>query len=121
MKKETRALIKSILRANADRAKSCLYPENDYSWGTKPKNLKATLTLMNDICSQIPNGAWPVDFGPKRIIVSEGSWRILLEWDEIKDGTITRLADLKYRYDDHTAWVYQDKNGKWKDFDIGGS
>ncbi len=120
MKKETRSLIKSILRANADRAKSCLYPENDYAWGTKPKNLKATLALMNDICEQLPDDAWP-NFGEEKNDVSEGDWRIALAFDDVDDGKVCRFADLKYKRDDHTAWVYEDKNGKWKDFDIGGS
>ncbi len=122
MNKEIRQQIKSIIKKYKIEALACLYPENDYTWGTKRKNLQRTIKLMNDILSEFPKELeWPkIDFMEEEesdsIYVKEGNWHLNLY---VIDGK--RSANLAYSKDDHTAWVIENKSGKFVDYDIGGS
>jgi hypothetical protein len=119
MKKETRQKIKNILREYKKEAYECLYPENDCSWGTSETNRDKTLKLMNDILVGIPKEVWPItkdEDDYDSFIVKDGNWRLDLFYCEGK-----RSANLIYLKDDHTAWVIEGENGKFIDFDIGGS
>lgn len=104
--------IKEIIRKHKKEAMACLYPEDDYTWGTKKKNIEKTILLMNKILSKIPKSAWLIE----RYSFTDGNWTLDLKLTNNK-----RAADLRFKHDDHTAWVIESKNGKFVDFDIGGS
>lgn len=116
MKAEHRIAIKCILKKYETHAYNCLYPENDWAWGSSSKNRKNTVNLMNDILKEVPLMCWPNFDSESEVKVNRGKWTLYLKWVDGK-----RSADLKYRYDDHTAWVIQKRDGTFKDFDIGGS
>jgi hypothetical protein len=61
----------------------------------------------------IPKDAWPDNTYGETIV--SGNWKITLSWDDNK-----RLADLKHENNDHTAWFIE-KQGKYVNYDIGGS
>ena len=114
MKAKTKSEIKQVLRQYKKEAYKCLYPGNDYSWGTKKKNRDSTVKLMNKICSKISKTVWPTD-DVDVIQIRDGNWILdLFYWDDIRN------ANLIYSKDDHTAWV-REKNGRFVDCDIGGS
>lgn len=101
----------NIFDKYSNEAKSCLYPENNWTWGDKRKTLK----LMNGILAEIPKEEFPLYAGAKKIL-KYGRWRLDLF---LVDGK--RSANLIYSGDDHTAWVVEGAKGKFVDFDIGGS
>lgn len=127
---KTKKQLQEILKKYGKEAYSCLYPKvdgviNDYAWGTNRQNSKKTIEFMRKLLAEIPNENWGSkddaddcgdSYDDDYIHIVSGNWRLKLFWN---DGE--RHADLKYKHDDHTAWVRQSRNGKWVNFDIGGS
>jgi len=107
-------IIRSRLAKYRKECLSCLYPQDDYEWGTKKENLKKTLALVNKIAKGISMEAWPDKEHAYK--VANGRWCVTLEWTVDNKRTI----DLKHRNNDHTAWCVESK-GQYKDYDIGGS
>ena len=103
--------IKQKLRANKKLMMRLLYPEDNYTWGEKNK----VVEFMNDLLSEIPKNIWPEN-KEDYFIVKDGNWRLDFMWTDDK-----RAVNLIYFNDDHTAWVIENKNGKFVNFDIGGS
>lgn len=91
-------------------ARACLYSDNGYAWQDRGRTLKMMVALLGEISPSL----WPTCEDP--VILQAGNWRLDLMRDE--DGS--RMANLHYLKDDHTAWVIEGGNG-WADFDIGGS
>jgi hypothetical protein len=120
MKNKWHDIIKNRLVENRKECLNCLYPENDYTWGTTRKNLKRTINLLNTLLKDIPVDAWPNLFRLTNASLGEykiasNNWKIILGWKGNR-----RTADLVFKRDDHTAWVIE-RNGKFVNFDIGGS
>jgi hypothetical protein len=117
MKKETKTKIKEVIDKYKAEAYLCLYPDNDYAWGTG-KNKKKTLELMNKILSEVPQDSWDGSDEDDSNSVNHGLWRL-----DFMYTNYTRAANLIYKRNNHTAWVIEKKNGslKFTDFDIGGS
>ena len=88
-----------------------LYPKNHHTWGQTDK----VVNFMNKLLSDIPKDIWPED-KEDYYIVKDGNWRLDLMWTNEK-----RAANLIYLKDDHTAWVIENENSKFVNFDIGGS
>lgn len=116
----TKHQIKQILRAHKKQALKCLYPEDDWAWGSTKKNRKNSVELMRSILKDIPLTIWPEKsekyFDYNYLTVNDGNWRL----DLFRGDEGEYFANLIYAKDDHTAWVVLEKN-KWVDFDIGGS
>lgn len=118
MKNKWHDTIRMRLKKYRKECLSCLYPPNDYEWGTKRRNIKNTLALVNAIIKGIPIEAWPENDSIYH--VANGRWSVDLGWES---GWKRRLVDLKYRRNDHTAWCVESKKNpkRFIDFDIGGS
>jgi hypothetical protein len=113
-------IIRKRLVAHRKECLKCLNPDNDYSWGTNKENVQKAVDLMNKLLKGIPAQAWPND-KECRYDIASNNWRMRLMWSP--DKRHRRHADLKFRNDDHTAWVqehYEDK-GRFINYDIGGS
>lgn len=113
-------IIRKRLMSYRKECLKCLYTEKGYEWGCLDlENKQKTVTLLNKILKRIPEEAWPskTEFGDEYIIASN-NWRIKLMWEDYR-----RHADLKFRNDDHTAWVVEHSRdkGRFVDYDIGGS
>lgn len=124
LKKQLHDKIRSRLKKYRKECLSCLYPNDDYEWGSRRrKNVKNTLALINKIMRGISEKAWPEvnpnDWSLHRTIVASGNWHVKLEWEWGK----RRLVDLKHRNNDHTGWVIEHakKHGTYINYDIGGS
>lgn len=72
--------------------------------------------MLNKILKPIPKSAWPDEEYDEVNTINDGNWQLRLMFTDGK-----RSADLSYAKDDHTAWVIEGKNGKFINFDIGGS
>ena len=116
MKNKYHDIIRKRLRLYRKECLDCLYPEKSYQWG----NEKLTLVLLNKILKDVPIEAWPKNEEDNYVQykIASNNWTIKLTYE---DGR--RTADLKFRNDDHTAWVIEHsrKPGLFVDFDIGGS
>lgn len=102
-----------IFSKYAIEAKACLWPKDGYSWADRERTLK----MMNNLLGEIPDSLYPKDSEDDSVILRSGNWR--LDLMRMEDGV--KGANLSYSKDDHTAWVAQGGDGKWVDFDIGGS
>jgi len=110
-------ILRSRLRKYRNECLNCLYPHDDFQWGTIETNLQKTLALVNKLAHGVPPSVWPSDT-ENDVKVAYGRWTITLSWNDNK----RRLFDLRYRNDDHTAWVVEKgKTGTYVNFDIGGS
>lgn len=110
--------VRQVLKKYKTEAYACLYPEDGWAWGVcNKKYLNRTLKLMNDILKHVPESAWGKDEDDD-IHVTEGNWQLSLRIVYKR-----RSADLKFKNDDHTAWVieHSKKKGRFINFDIGGS
>jgi len=110
--------VRQTLKKYEKEAFACLYPEDgDYAWGARKKNLDRTLKLMNNILKQVPKAAWGKDEDDD-VHITEGNWQLSLRITHKRHS-----ADLKFKNDDHTAWVieHSKKKGHFVNFDIGGS
>lgn len=85
--------------------------DGDYAWDDE----KRTVVLMNNILKDVPKELYP-NIEEENYDIQDGNWRLSLR---CVDGK--RSADLSYSKDDHTAWVIEGRNGKFVNFDIGGS
>ena len=117
MKNKWHEIIRERLKKNRKECLACLYPEDDYEWN----DVKRTLKLLNNILKDIPENAWPKDNNDGTLNeykVASNNWSIRLGFE---DGR--KVADLRFRNNDHTAWVieHRTKKGQFIDFDIGGS
>lgn len=99
------------LKANKKTMMQLLYPKDNYTWG----ETKKVVDFMNILLSDIPKDIWPEN-KEDHLTIKDGNWRLDLMWTDDK-----RSANLIYLKDDHTAWVIENKKGKFVDFDIGGS
>jgi len=120
MKNKYHDIIRQRLHKYRKECLACLYPPTGWEWGCTNRKYKMnTLALVNKIMKGIPVDAWPkfvnVDWQHDVYKVASGNWCMRLRWDYK-----IRSADLKYRHDDHTAWCIE-RNGKFVDYDIGGS
>jgi len=120
MKNKYRDIIRERLKTYRKDCLCALRGSDGYAW----TDTKETLELLNKLLKNIPIEAWPKNKDPEstpRITIRNNNWSIYLHWDYKKGER--RLADLKYKNDDHTAWVIEHpkKNGVFIDFDIGGS
>lgn len=123
MKNQWHNIIRLRLAKYRKECLYCLYPENDYTWGTTYDNLNKTLSLCNKILKDIPFEAWPKKETTTYVIdyvIASNNWSVKLSWDW---DSKRRLADLRYKKDDHTAWVieHSKKRGRFINYDIGGS
>jgi hypothetical protein len=118
MKNKLHNKIRGRLREYRKECLECLRPKDDFVWGFEPKNVQNTINLVNKIMRDISVDAWPKTKN-KSYVIADNRWRVKLGWLNNKH----RLVDLKYRNDDHTAWLVEDskKAGTYIDFDIGGS
>jgi hypothetical protein len=83
-----------------------------YPWDDE----NAVVKFMNHLLGDVPKNFWPTDES-ERIYIKDGNWQLkIFTCDEREQH-----ADLSYAKDDHTAWVVRGRNGKFKNFDIGGS
>lgn len=112
-KQETLKL-RAKLKASKKQMMELLYgpDKKGYAWDDRD----AVVNFMNDLLGETPPDFWPVN-EDNRIYIREGNWRLKLFFIE-EDG---QHADLSYAKDDHTAWVIRGEDGKFKNFDIGGS
>ena len=118
MKNKWHDIIRKRLVENRKECRDCISPENDFTWGTTRKNKKRTVALLNTLLKNIPKDAWPkndYDYDSFEYRIASNNW--LLRLFQIEGH---RHADLIYKNDDHTAWV-RERDGKFVDFDIGGS
>jgi hypothetical protein len=118
--------IRKRLALHKQECLNCLNPE-PYHWGCGSRRAVArTLALLNTILKGIPEEAWPrKDPNNEYVetVIAHNNWRIKLLWEYDSRGRGRRMADLKYRHNDHTAWVIErkQKDGVFINFDIGGS
>ena len=117
-----------IRKRLADNKQECLACLNGgpWEWGTGSRQgVARTLALLNTILKGIPEEAWPKkDYNHEydETIIAHNNWKIKLLYEWNARGHARRMADLKFRNDDHTAWVIERKeDGVFVDFDIGGS
>lgn len=84
-----------------------------YPWRDKEKVLKFIRELLKDVDINL----WPKDT-EERITVKNGIWHLHL----FKDSeSYARMGHLMCSKDDHTAWVVEDKDGVFIEFEFGGS
>lgn len=116
----TKEEIRGVIRGHKPWAMECLYPENDYAWGTTKQNRANSVALMRSILKWIHLDAWPEESEDEdaydKLIIRDGNWRLDLF---ISEGE--KHANLSYAKDDHTAWVRRNERAIWVDFGIGGS
>lgn len=124
MKNKWHDIIRKRLAEYKGECLACLYPKPfDYSWGSSKKTVAKTIRLVNKIVKDIPIEAWPneeyYEGHPRSIAYN--NWSIHLGWEDGRKPR--RTADLRYRNDDHTAWLIENsrKPGVFINFDIGGS
>lgn len=120
MKNKWHDEIRKRLKKYHKECLACLYPDDDYEWGcNKKSHIQNTLNMVNKIMRGIPVEAWPkLNDDMIRTTVADGNWSIKLGWEGKR-----KTADLKFRNNNHTAWVIESpkKDGTYIDFDIGGS
>jgi len=105
--------IKDKLRANKSQLINLIYEnEHSYPWS----KTAAIIRFANEFAQGIPSGLWPEMDADSPLKIKSGNWTVSLDWVDQK-----QTIDFRYNKDDHTAWLIRGKNGKFKDFDIGGS
>jgi hypothetical protein len=108
-----KAEFKLIFDKYKKEASECLLSEDiGYAWG----DISRTLKLMNNLLAEIPKDIYPRDEAEHPVSLKCGRWCLELMCLEGK-----RSANLRRSGNDHSAWVIESKNGKFKDLDIGGS
>jgi hypothetical protein len=121
-------VIRNRLKQYRKECLNCLYGEDRtlyYTWN----NVNRTVALMNNILEDVPEVAWPKckkddnSWWYPVVKVASNNWCMELLWEEDKYDVVCRHANLKFKNDDHTAWVIEHpkKKGTFIDYDIGGS
>jgi hypothetical protein len=100
-----------IFRKYKKEAMTCLKSKGGWGWEDK----KRTVKLLNKILAEVPKDLFPKSEDETKRL-RDGNWGLTLM---IVDGK--QSADLRFIRDDHTAWVIKTRNGRFGDFDIGGS
>lgn len=111
--KQIKNNLKEKLKASKKEMMVLLYgaDENGYAWD----DIEPVVEFMNRLLGDVPKDFWR-ETADDLITIRDGNWRL-----SIFTADKGQHADLKYAKDDHTAWVVRGRNGKFKDFDIGGS